>query len=169
MRTGGLTGPVVDAVDALVSIQLQEQPNARIERIQSLVAHTPQQNVLRGALGYAYAGANQSQKATEILHALKQQEARSNLHASYASALVLIGLKQNQEAMQSIERSYRAGSLWSLGFLSDPILAPLRSHPEFQQFLSKAAYSANETIPPRPIPIRRSEPWTPITRATAQA
>jgi len=168
MRAGGLTGPVIDAVEALVSIQLK-QPDAQIEHIQALVAHNPRQNVLHGALGYAYAAANQRQKAAEILHALKRQAAKSNLHASYASALVLIGLKQNQEAIQYIERSYRSGSLWSIGFLSDPILAPLRSHPEFQQFLSGAAYTASPKIPLRPIPIRRSEPWTVNTRASAQA
>jgi hypothetical protein len=37
-----------------------------------------------------------------------------------------MGLKQDQEAIQYIEQSHRAGSLWSLGFLSDPVLTPLR-------------------------------------------
>jgi hypothetical protein len=55
----------------------------------------------------------------------------------YAVALVQIGLKQMQEAVKQLEQSYRNGSLWSLGFLSDPILASLRKEPLFQQFLSK--------------------------------
>jgi len=59
-RAGGRSGPVVDAAEALVSIQLEEQ-DAQIGRIEALSASSPHHEVLRGALGYAYATAGQSQ------------------------------------------------------------------------------------------------------------
>jgi hypothetical protein len=65
-------------------------------------------------------------------------------HNPYAIALVLIGLNQTQEAVKRLEQSYHEGSLWSLGFQSDPILAPLRNDPHFRQFLSKVSYPAPE-------------------------
>jgi hypothetical protein len=38
-----------------------------------------------------------------------------------------------------LEQSYREGSLWSLGFSSDPILAQLRNDPHYRLLLSKVS------------------------------
>jgi hypothetical protein len=38
-----------------------------------------------------------------------------------------------------LEQSYREGSLWSLGFPSDPILAQLRNDLHYRLFLSRSA------------------------------
>jgi hypothetical protein len=48
-------------------------------------------------------------------------------HYAYSIALTYLGLQEKEEAMEWLEESYRQGSLWSLGFRWDPVLADLRS------------------------------------------
>jgi hypothetical protein len=54
----------------------------------------------------------------------------------YAIALILVGLGEKHEALNRLQQSYRDGSLWSLGFGSDPMLIDLRDHHQFKSFLS---------------------------------
>jgi hypothetical protein len=98
--------------------------------------------VLRGALGYAYGVAGQRRRASELLDVMTNPGTRSKSHEPYAVALILIGLSERQKAVTLLEQSYREGSRWSLGFPSDPILAPLRNDPHYRQFLSKVSYPA---------------------------
>jgi hypothetical protein len=146
-RATGQFGLIFDAVEGLASLQV-EGPDAHIRRIEALAANSPRQDVLQGALGYAYGMSGQGQKASEILDAMTRFEAHERAHEPYAIALVLIGLSQKHEAVKRLEQSYREGSLWSLGFPSDPILAPLRYDPHFRQFLSKASYPVAENSNP---------------------
>jgi len=135
----GFQGPVVDEIEALVAIQLEE-PDTQIERIEELVVHFPQYEVLRGVLGYVYGVSGQSQKANEILDAMTRPEVHARTHEPYAIALILIGLNRKREAVKWLEQSYREGSRWSLGFPYDPILEPLRNDPLYRQFMSKVSY-----------------------------
>ncbi len=57
--------------------------------------------------------------------------------SEYAIALVLIGLKERQQAIPFLEASFAEGSLWSLGFRSDPLLQPLRDDLRFASLLKK--------------------------------
>jgi tetratricopeptide (TPR) repeat protein len=141
-RASGRTGPVVDAVEALVLIQL-EDPKIDMERIETMAANSPEHSVLQGALGCAYAVTGHCEKAREILDALTNPRRRWRNREPYAVALILVGLNERQKAVQWLEQSYRQGSLWSLGFLSDPILDDLRNDPHFRLFLSKVSYPAS--------------------------
>jgi tetratricopeptide (TPR) repeat protein len=143
-RTSGRQGPIVDTVEALAYIQLEE-PDAHIERIEEMAADSPRNEVLRGALGYVYGVSGQGQRARELLDAITYLGKRSKTREPYAVALVLIGLNEKQEAVQWLEQSYREGSLWSLGFRSDPMLASLRGDPHYQLFMSKASYPVPES------------------------
>jgi tetratricopeptide (TPR) repeat protein len=129
-RTSGHSGNVLDAVEALASVQIDE-PAGCIPRLESLVANSPRHFTLRGMLGYAYAVTGQSQKAREVIEALRQPGLRGNCDYAYSTALTLLGLNETQRAVEYLQRSYRHGSLWSLGFHSDPILTPLRGHTGF--------------------------------------
>lgn len=155
-RASGRHGPVTDAVEALAIIQL-EKPDARIERIQALAEASPHNDVLQGALGYAYGVAGQRLKASEILDTMALSKSQEKNHEPYAIALVLIGLNRIQEAVNRLEQSYRDGSVWSLGFRSDPILVPLRNGPHFRLFLSKVSYPDHDTVDLNLVPARRSE------------
>jgi tetratricopeptide (TPR) repeat protein len=138
-RASGRHGPIVAAIEALAYIQLDE-PGAQIERIEALATDYRHHDIVRGALGYAYAIAGQDQKSREILDAMTRPGKRNDSREPYAAALVLIGLNENQEAVKRLEQSYHEGSLWSLGFPSDPILASLRNDPHYQRFISKVSY-----------------------------
>ena len=138
-RASGRHGPVVAAIEALAYIQLEE-PAAQIERIEALATDYRHHDIVRGALGYAYGISGQSQKAREVLDAMTHLGKRNDSREPYAAALVLIGLNESQEAVKRLEQSYREGSLWSLGFPCDPILAPLRNDPHYKLFLSKISY-----------------------------
>jgi hypothetical protein len=142
-RDSGRHGPIVDAVEALCYIQLEEA-DAYIQRVETLAVDARYLDVVQGALGYAYAVTGQGEKANEILEAMTSPEAYEK-HEPYAIALILIGLNRKQEAVKRLEQSYREGSLWSLGFVSDPILKSLRDDAHFQQFMSRACYPVAES------------------------
>ncbi len=148
-RASGRHGPVVAAIEALAYIQLEE-PNAQIERIEALALDYRHHDIVRGALGYAYAMTGQQQKAREILDAMKSPSKRDDRREPYAAALVLIGLNEKQEAVKRLEQSYMEGSHWSLGFPYDPILSSLRNDPHYQLFMSKVSYPEPEFSASRP-------------------
>lgn len=138
-RSSGEFGLLFDAVEALASIQL-ESSDVHLQRIEALVAESPHYDVLLGARGYAYAMAGMEQRARGILDQMMCCEEHEKVHEPYAIALVLIGLNQWQEAVKRLEQSFLEGSLWSLGFQFDPILAQMRNDPGYRLFLSKASY-----------------------------
>jgi hypothetical protein len=139
VRNFGGTDVSLNAVDALASVQL-EGPDGFIHRVESLAPDFQNQPVPQGVLGYAYALSDQTQKALDVLGALNESRVQAKPHYAYATALTLIGLNEGKKAVECLEQSYGQGSLWSLGFLSDPILTSLRSGPEFQLFLSRVTY-----------------------------
>lgn len=138
-RASGRHGPIMAAIEALAYIQL-ESPDAQIERIEALATDYRHHDIVRGALGYAYAKAGEDQRAREILDAMTHVGKRNDSREPYAAALVLIGLDDRQEAVKRLEQSYLEGSHWSLGFPYDPILASLRRDPHYQRFMNKVSY-----------------------------
>ena len=139
VRATGRSGPVLDAVEALASIQLEDR-EARMPRIEALAAESPGNDVVRGVLGYAYALRGQEQKARRILESLTHRAKSRLSHEPYGIALILVALNDRQNAVACLEQSWEAGSLWSLGFRSDPALAPLRNDPHYLHFLNRCHY-----------------------------
>jgi hypothetical protein len=135
-RAAGYFGMIFDVTEALASIQLEHEESF-LKRIRGLVAESPQCQILKGVLGYAYAQAGLIQMANEMLHQITAPKAAQLRVDPYAHALVLIGLKENQKACQLLAESYHQGSLWSLGFLSDPIVARLPDQPSCAQLLKR--------------------------------
>jgi tetratricopeptide (TPR) repeat protein len=133
-RAGGDSGALSAAVEAFALIQ--SGPISRnFTRLESIAAGFTQSPVLQGALGYAYAITDQANRAREILHSLK----RLSGEPAYALALILMGLDERYQAVSCMEASYAEGSLWSLGFSSDPIFQALRGDPRFESLLRKLA------------------------------
>jgi len=52
-------------------------------------------------------------------------------------ALVFLGLQDEHEAISWLDVAFAEGSIWSLGFRSDPMLRSLKGHPAFERLLSK--------------------------------
>ena len=146
-RASGLTGSILDTVEMFASIQLAE-PRVRIEHIEPHIAESPHADVLRGALGYAYAIAGKPDCTNQILDAMTNYVGPRKTCDPYAIALVLIALDRRQEAVERLAQSYREGSLWSLGFQSDPFLTPLKANDSlFRQLLSNFPHQVDEPIP----------------------
>ena len=141
-RASGQTGLILDTVEALICLQLEE-PDALIARLSTLVADSPHVDLLRGALGYAYGLRGEVRRAAKTLDAMMHPATHGKSPDPYAVALVLTALNERHSAVQWLEQSYQEGSLWSLGFPSDPILAPLREEPSYQMFLGRSGYPAS--------------------------
>jgi hypothetical protein len=108
-----------------------------LRQIESIAAEFPQSKTLQGILGYAYGISGQGQKASQVLDALQEMCERKKRNYSYALALVLMGLDRRREVIPWLETSFEQGSIWSLGFRSDPILKALRGDAQFEALLHK--------------------------------
>jgi tetratricopeptide (TPR) repeat protein len=142
IRASGRSCPITEAVEAMSALQFEE-PELNIDRLEAMVSASPHNDVVRGVLGYAYGMANEVQKARQMLDAMTNFGTRAARCEPYAIALVLIGMNERQKAVEWLEKSFHNGSLWSLGFRSDPILEPLSNDPNYRLFLSRASYPSS--------------------------
>ncbi len=77
-RTSGHSGAVLDAVEALASVQMGD-PAGYIPGLEARVAESPRHYTLRGVLGYAYGVTGQAQKAWNVIETLRQPGLRGRL------------------------------------------------------------------------------------------
>ncbi len=143
-RATGSSGAMLAAVRAL-ALSRSDPHALDIEQIESLAAEFPQSRTLQGILAYACGISGQTKKAFEVLQTLQDMSERKKRSCGYALALTLIGLGRKQEAIPWLEASFELGSIWSLGFRSDPILKPLRGDQRFEALLRKIGSQA-ETL-----------------------
>jgi hypothetical protein len=101
---------------------------------------------LQGALGYAYAITKQTGNALDAYQNLEQPSAQKKPNNAYGRALVLIGLGNARQAVPWLEAAYAEGSLWSLGFGSDPALRRLRGDLSFDLLLEKIGAPASKPV-----------------------
>lgn len=147
----GHSGATLDAIEALATLD-RDDPEDSLPRLEALAAgssaHVPHL-VLQGVLGYAYAAAGQSRDAQRILHGFMQARSLGRSDCSYPLALVFVGLNDRINAVRWLRQSYADGSLWSLGFQSDPILASLRNDALYQTYLNNLNFPSPETASSR--------------------
>lgn len=147
VRGSGGSGATIGAIEALALNQAGPTEES-IERIEAIAAEFPRSQTLQGALGYAYAIAKQTVRALDVLQILDQPNAQKKPSNSYGRALVLIGLGHGRQATQWLEASYAEGSLWSLGFGSDPALRRLKGDPQFDSLVQKIGAPPGRPLPP---------------------
>jgi tetratricopeptide (TPR) repeat protein len=131
-RSSGDNASFNAAIEALALIQVGPVSQG-LKQIEACVRTYPDCLVLTGALGYAYAVSGQTGRAGDTIHRLKRMRGDS----AYPIALAMMGLDERQQALSCLETSWAEGSLWSLGFRSDPILRPLSNNPRFESMLRK--------------------------------
>ncbi len=136
VRGSGGCGATIGAIEALALNQTGPS-TAGIERIEEIAAEFPRSQTLQGALGYAYAVTKQTGKALDVDRNLDHPGAQKKPNNSYGRALVSIGLGCTRQAVPWLEAAYAEGSLWSLGFGSDPALKWLRGDPSFDALVQK--------------------------------
>jgi tetratricopeptide (TPR) repeat protein len=144
-RGNGHSGHLLNSIEALVHTQLPD-PAMSIQQISALAAVSPEHPVVQGALGYTCGKIGEQERANAIYQALTGPDIQETGHHSYAVALVLIGLNRHREALQWLEQSYRQGSIWSLGFRCDPIVAALREDGIFQELMERTDYPSSGTV-----------------------
>ena len=140
-RASGHAGAILDAVEALAAVLLKG-PKANIERLSLLLEDSPRHYAQLGVLGYVYGMSGQAEKAHEIIDSMTVAGISGKCDYAYSMALTFLGLNEPKAAMEWLEKSYLQGSLWSLGFHVDPILAPLRDDPQTGKWFDGMAYPA---------------------------
>lgn len=89
-----------------------------------------------GLTGYSYARAGQTAQALETIRRLETMS-RERYVTSFATAIVYMGLGDNDRAFQSLDRAYGERT-WHLGMLKmHPHFDSLRGDPRFQQLLKR--------------------------------
>jgi TolB-like protein/DNA-binding winged helix-turn-helix (wHTH) protein/Tfp pilus assembly protein PilF len=102
------------------------------------------------SLAHVYAVSGKKAKAEKILNALKQKITGNNL--SYQIADVYIGLGQQDQAFEWLEKAYEDRSGWLTWIAIEPKLDPLRSDPRFADLLRRMNLPSSEPS----IKLRRS-------------
>jgi len=92
--------------------------------------------IITAHIGYAYARSGQKDKGMEILKELNQLGAQRFVSA-YCQALVYLGLRDDDKAIDWLEKAYNEGSIWLCWLKVDPVYDPLRSNPRFQALYKK--------------------------------
>lgn len=142
-RETGHSGAILDSVEAQCDILLAG-PLSQIQRLEDMSATSLRNYTLLGVLGFAYGRAGQEKAAREVIESMTHLGLAGKYDFAYSIALTFLGLGERPEAVKSLEQSYRHGSLWSLGFGSDPMLAELREDPAYSDFFGPRHYPQAE-------------------------
>lgn len=140
-RDTGHSGAILDATEALCGVLLGGA-GAQLRIIEEMTSSSPRNYTLQGVLGYAYGKTGQMTAARRVLESMTRMGLTGVYDFAYPIALTFLGLGEQREAATWLEQSYKHGSLWSLGFGSDPILAELRKDMWFREFCGPANYPA---------------------------
>jgi tetratricopeptide (TPR) repeat protein len=89
---------------------------------------------LSGHLGHAYARSGETRKARKLLGELTKQPDGAAVHAP-SVALILIGLGENDRALEWIAKAYQIRCSDMVYAKTEPLLDPLRSDPQFTALL----------------------------------
>ena len=113
---------------------------SQIGRLEAITAGSPRNYALLGVLGYAYGRTGRRAAARGAIDSMRQVGLTGVYEFAYPIALTHLGMGENEEAQMWVEQSFRQGSLWSLGFGSDPMLSGLRSEAKGKAFFGCSNY-----------------------------
>jgi tetratricopeptide (TPR) repeat protein len=145
IRSGGGDGTLISTVEALVMLQCPSAA-ANLNRIQKAAASFPMSHTLQGILGYAYGASGQKNEAWESYEHLAHGAEMDRKSNGYGLAIASMGLGNQREAVGWLETAFAEGTLWSLGFRSDPLLRPFHQDPQFLQLADKIGTPARISV-----------------------
>jgi tetratricopeptide (TPR) repeat protein len=90
--------------------------------------------LMRAALAHTFGAAGKTEDAVQILDNLAKL-AKQKYVAPYFFAGIHIGLKENERALDYLEKSYEEHSHWLIYLHIDPSMDGLRDNPRFQKLL----------------------------------
>jgi tetratricopeptide (TPR) repeat protein len=100
-----------------------------------------------GALGHAYAVAGKKKEARRLLRDLKESVAK-HYFPPYHLALIYVGLGENEEALNLLEKAYEEHYPWLIHLNVDPRWDPLRSELRFKNLVSRIGLGQTREILP---------------------
>jgi TolB-like protein/DNA-binding winged helix-turn-helix (wHTH) protein/Tfp pilus assembly protein PilF len=112
-----------------------QQAIAELQKAASISRDSPQ---MLGALGYAYGVAGQKSEAEKVLGQLMDQSKKQYVSPFYV-AIVYAGLRENERALDWLEKAYQDRSNGVVFLKVDPQLDGLRTIPRFQALLRRLA------------------------------
>ena len=100
------------------------------------VALSAGSTLMRAALGQTFGMANRTKEAMETMERLTSL-AKQQYVAPYFLAGIDVGMGQNHQALEYLERAYEEKSHWMIYLHIDPGMDPLRGDPHFQDILRR--------------------------------
>jgi TolB-like protein/Flp pilus assembly protein TadD len=122
---------------AFVQQSRYKEAIAEYEKAREISGDTPQ---VTAHIAQALALSGKKSEARALLAALRQRATRQYV-PPYSIALIHIGLGENQAAFAWIEKAYTDRSSEMIYFKVEPMLAPLRSDPRYQDILRRMRLS----------------------------
>ncbi len=110
--------------------------NEALAEFQGVVKLDPDSPWPPSRLGYAYGLAGRRAEALAVLADLDQR-AKQRYVVPSVRVLVLVGLGQNADALDALEKAYEERESWMAWLKVDPLLVPLHGEPRFQALLKK--------------------------------
>ncbi len=119
-----------------------------IEELEKAMALGGRDSLSLGVLAHAYGKAGQRQEALKLVSELLQRPNREHVPPLRPLAIAYSGLGDKDKAFACLETAYerRSGALWELN--SQPLYAPLRSDPRFQDLARRIGLPESSTPPP---------------------
>ena len=97
--------------------------------------------LMRAALAHTFATAGRTEEAVQVLDDLTKL-ARQKYVAPYFFAGIHVGLRENDRAIEYLEKSYEEHSHWLIYLHIDPSMDALRDDPRFQDLLRRVGLPA---------------------------
>jgi serine/threonine-protein kinase len=102
--------------------------------------------LMSAALAQTFAAAGRRKEATQILDELTKL-AKQKYVAPYFFAGIHIGLGEDDQAMEYLEKSYEEHSHWLMYLHLDPSMDGLRSNPRFHELLLRVGLPLRPAMP----------------------
>jgi len=126
----------------------KEMYQQAIEELEKAMALGGRDSLSLGVLAHAYGKAGQRQEALKLVSELLQRPNREHVPPLRPLTIAYSGLGDKDKAFACLETAYerRSGALWELN--SQPLYAPLRSDPRFQDLARRIGLPESSTPPP---------------------
>lgn len=110
-----------------------------IEEFQCIYKLDEEANMALGFMGYAYALAGQRAEAENLLNILRDISLRKYV-SPYSMVMIHLGLGQNEQALDLLERLYEERNDWLVWLNVSPELKVLRDEPRFKDLLRRIGF-----------------------------